>query len=71
MLPYAGGLKPKNEDLSVRGRRWTMAKADMSGRQHKAEKWFPGRADVVGRDEGSKLPCFRISRTEEKTVGSE
>lgn len=71
MLPYAEGLKPKNEELSVQGRRWVMVKADRSERQHKAEKWFLRRANAVGRDEGSKIPCFRISRTGEKTVRSE
>lgn len=50
--PYAGGLQPKNDELSVQGSRRMMAKADRSGRQNKAERWFLRRAGIVGRAEG-------------------
>lgn len=49
VLSYAGGLKPKNEELSGQERSQIMVKADRRRRQHKAKKWFLRRAGYCGK----------------------
>lgn len=71
VLSYAGGLKPKNEELSGQERSQIMVKADRRRRQHRPRSGFSEGPGIVGRAEGSKLPCFSISRTGEKMVRSE